>query len=178
LKKPSGPEAGPFNQEEAAHLLGVSERTLRRYLVRYEEDGIEGLYDKRISQALHRKRRERTPVVGMMLHQDGSRHQWVEGINGDLIVTMDDATTEHFSMFFVDQEGAASSFTSMLEVLEKHGLCCSLYTDRGNHYWYTPSAGGKVDKNHATQFGRAMHQLGIEMIAAYSPQARPLRTCF
>jgi hypothetical protein len=85
---------------------------------------------------------------------------------------MDDATNEHYSMFFVEQEGTASSFRGIQEVIEARGLFSSLYTDRGSHYWHTPEAGGKVDKNNMTQFGRAMRQLGIEMIAAYSPEAR------
>jgi len=108
----------------------------------------------------------------MMLHQDGSTHEWVPGNKWDLIVTMDDATNEHLSMFFVEEEGTLSSFRAMREVVLRKGLCCSLYTDRGSHYWHTPTAGGKVDKANLTQFGRAMQQLGIEMIAAYSPEAR------
>jgi hypothetical protein len=85
---------------------------------------------------------------------------------------MDDATNEHYSMFFVEQEGTASSLRGVSEVIGEHGLFCSLYTDRGSHYWHTPEAGGKVDKANPTQFGRALAHLGIEMIAAYSPQAR------
>lgn len=223
-----------LTQGEAARLLGVCDRTFRRYINRYEEDGIEGLIDKRLSQVSHRrapvdeviqvtekyrnrhagwnvkhfyswyrrdggrrsytwvksrlqeaglvkkakgrgkhrKRRERSPWPGMMLHQDGSTHQWVPGKQWDLIVTMDDATNEHYSMFFVEEEGTASSFRGVREVIESRGLFSSLYTDRGSHYWYTPETGGKVDKNSPTQFGRAMRQLGIEMIPAYSPEAR------
>lgn len=224
-----------LTQEEAARILGVSDRTFRRYIHRYEEEGLEGLYDKRISRASHRRapvdevarledlyrsryfgwnvkhfygryrevhggkrsytwvksklqeaglvekapsrgkhrrRRERAPLIGMMLHQDASTHEWVPGCRWDLVVTMDDATNEHYSMFFVEQEGTASSFRGVKEVIERHGLFCSLYTDRASHYWHTPEAGGKVDKKHLTQFGRAMYQLGIEMIPAYSPQAR------
>jgi len=96
----------------------------------------------------------------------------VPGQYWDLIVTMDDATNEHYSMFFVDEEGTASSFQGIREVIKARGLFCSLYTDRGSHYWHTAQAGGKVDKGELTQFGRAMQQLGIEMIPAYSPQAR------
>lgn len=224
-----------LTQEEAARLLGVHERTFRRYIDRYDEDGLDGLVDKRLSQVSHRrapvdevlrlealyrerydgwnvkhfysfyrrrhdggrsyswvkkqlqraglvarapgrgkhrKRRERAPLPGMMLHQDGSRHQWVAGCYWDLIVTMDDATSEHYSMFFVEEEGTASSFRGVHEAIAANGLFCSLYTDRGSHYWHTPEAGGKVDKRHPTQFGRALAQLGIEMIAAYSPEAR------
>ena len=222
-----------LTQSEAAEILGVSDRTFRRYKGRYDEEGTEGLLDKRLTKAshrrapvdevmevgrqyeryrgwsvrhfygkyregqgrrsytwvknslqrqgmvwksmkrgVHRKRRERAPLPGMMLHQDGSRHEWVPGKMWDLIVTMDDATNEHYSMFFVEEEGTGSSFAGVREVIVQKGLFSSLYTDRGSHYWYTPKAGGKVSKTQLTQFGRAMKQLGIQMIAAYSPQAR------
>lgn len=223
-----------LTQEEAARLLGVCERTFRRYIGRYEDQGLDGLIDKRLEQVSHRrapvdevmavtdryrrrhmgwsarhyyswyrreggqrsytwiksrlqeagliekakgrgkhrKRRQRAAWPGMMLHQDGSTHQWVDGVQWDLIVTMDDATNEHYSMFFVEQEGTDSSFRGVKEVVERRGLFSSIYTDRGSHYWYTPEAGGKVDKSRPTQFGRAMSQLGIQMIAAYSPEAR------
>lgn len=85
---------------------------------------------------------------------------------------MDDATNEHYSMFFVAEEGTLSSFLGISEVIAAYGLFSSFYSDRGSHYWHTPTAGGKVDKANPTQFGRALKQLGIEMIAAYSPQAR------
>jgi transposase len=160
---------GRLTQAEAAQLLGVCERTFRRYIHQYEEDGLDGLHDKRLTQASHRrapvdeaikltdryrnhhqgwnakhfyswyrrdggkrsytwvknqlqesgliiktrgrgkhrKRRERSPWPGMMLHQDGSTHQWIAGASWDLIVTMDDATNEHYSMFFVEEEGTA-----------------------------------------------------------------------
>ncbi len=230
----AGWQARRLTQEEAARLLGVNERTFRRYIDRYEEAGLEGLIDRRLSQlshrrapvdevmalcawyeqrhmgwsakhfhawyrreggsrsyswvksrlqeagllvrapgrGKHRKRRERAPLPGMMLHQDGSTHEWVPGCRWDLIVTMDDATNEHYSMFFVEEEGTASSFRGVVEVIAARGLFSSLYTDRGSHYWTTPEAGGKVDRRNLTQFGRAMRQLGIEMIAAYSPEAR------
>jgi hypothetical protein len=108
----------------------------------------------------------------MMIHQDGSTHEWIVGEKWDLIITMDDATNEHYVMIFVNQEGTASSFHGVRGVIKKHGLFCSFYSDRGSHYWNTPKAGGKVDKGNLTQFGRALKQLGIEMIAAYSPEAR------
>ncbi len=223
-----------LNQEEAALILGVSDRTFRRQIDRYEEDGMDGLLDKRLSQAsarrapvdevmavtdiyrkrhlgwnvkhfhswylraggsrsytwvkntlqskslvlksakrgVHRKRRERSALPGMMLHQDGSSHEWVSGKKWDLIVTMDDATNEHYSMFFVDEEGTESSFQGVRDVIVRGGLFSSLYTDRGSHYWFTPKEGGKVSKTQLTQFGRAMKHLGIQMIPAYSPEAR------
>lgn len=229
-----GWQARRLTQEEAARLLGVGERTFRRYIDRYEEAGLEGLIDKRLEQVsqrrapvdevlavteryrrrhlgwnvkhfyawyrregggrsyswvkntlqrvglvtkavkggTHRTRRERAPWPGMMLHQDGSTHEWVAGQQWDLIVTMDDATNEHYSMFFVPEEGTASSFQGVREVIVNRGVFSSLYTDRGSHYWHTPEAGGKVDKVNLTQFGRAMKHLGIELIPAYSPEAR------
>jgi transposase len=220
-------------QEEAAQLLGVCERTFRRYIDRFEEAGLEGLIDKRIDQVsslrapvdevlalealyrerydswnvqhfferyrsehqgergytwvkqrlqsaklvtrgkrkgTHRKRRERVPLEGMMIHQDGSTHCWVPEQVWDLIVTMDDATSEVYSALFVEEEGTWSSLRGVRETLEKRGLFSSFYSDR--HYWHTPKAGGAVDRSTPTQFGRAMGQLGITMIAAYSPQAR------
>jgi len=226
---------GRLTQEEAAMLLGVCDRTFRRYLIRYEDEGMAGLADRRLGQVshrsapvdevmnladlynhryrgftvkhfyswyrrahsgmrsytwvkntlqtkglvpkasgkgTHRKRRPRAPYVGMMLHQDGSRHEWVQGKLWDLIVTMDDANNKHYSMFFVEEEGTQSSFQGINDVINDHGVFASLYTDRGSHYWNTPEAGGKVDKGNLTQFGRAMRQLGIEMIPAYSPEAR------
>lgn len=226
---------GRLTQEEAAMLLGVCDRTFRRYLIRYEDEGMEGLIDRRLGQVshrsapvdevmnladlynhryrgftvkhfyswycrshsgmrsytwvkntlqtkglvpkasgkgTHRKRRPRAPYIGMMLHQDGSRHEWVPGKLWDLIVTMDDASNKHYSMFFVEEEGTQSSFQGINDVVNDYGVFASLYTDRGSHYWHTPEAGGKVDKGNLTQFGRAMRQLGIEMIPAYSPEAR------
>jgi hypothetical protein len=120
----------------------------------------------------HRQRRERKPLPGMMLHQDASTHEWVPGQRWDLVVTMDDATSEHTSMFFCAQEGTDSSFHGIGQTIARHGLFCSLYTDRGSHYFHTPEAGHEVDASHLTQVGRALAQLGIEHIAAYSPEAR------
>ena len=121
----------------------------------------------------HRRKRERKPCAGMMLHQDGSREVWLAGLPAmDLIVTMDDATSEIYSAFLIEEEGTQSTFQGLLETLEAKGLPSSLYTDRGSHYFYTPEAGGKVDKSHLTQVGRALSQLGVTHIAAYSPEAR------
>jgi transposase len=220
--------------EDAADLLGTSVSTFYRYRRRYEEDGEEGLADRRIGKlstrrapvdevlkvvtlfetkyydftvkhfheklaghginrsytwtkkvlqragvvqkaprrGAHRRKRARRPLPGMMLHQDGSRHEWVPGRLWDLIVTMDDATSEIYSAFFVDEEGTMSTFRALNEVIVRRGLFCSLYVDRGSHYWHTPQAGGKVDKTNPTQVGRALNQLGIELIPAYSPEAR------
>ena len=131
-----------------------------------------GAVERGRGKGTHRRRRDPAPWPGMMLHQDGSTHEWVPGSVWDLIVTMDDATNEHYSMFLCEEEGTMSSFRGVRDVIESKGLFCSLYTDRGSHYWLTPEAGGKVDKAHPTQFGRAMARLGVEMVPAYSPEAR------
>ena len=120
----------------------------------------------------HRRKRPRRALPGMMLHQDGSSHEWVPGRWWDLIVTMDDATSDIYSAFFVAEEGTMSSFQGVSEAIRAKGLFCSLYADRASHYWNTPEAGGKVDKDTPTQVGRALAQLGIELIPAYSPEAR------
>ena len=224
-----------LTQEDAGQLLGVSGRTFRRQIGRFEADGMQGLVDLRMSQVSsrrapvdevlgvqrlysegfadwnvkhfhawygrdqggtrsyswvknvlqearlvvrskargkHRKKRERKPLPGMMLHQDASTHEWVPGQRWDLVVTLDDATSEHTSMFFCDEEGTDSSFHGIGQTIARHGMFCSLYTDRGSHYFHTPEAGGKVDRLNLTQVGRGLRQLGIEHIAAYSPEAR------
>jgi transposase len=120
----------------------------------------------------HRKKRERKPLPGMMLHQDGSRHSWVADEQWDLIVTMDDATSEIYSAFFVEEEGTMSSFQALLEVIGGRGLFGALYADRGSHYWYTPNAGKGVDYKTPTQVRRALDQLGVTLIPARSPEAR------
>lgn len=229
-------EGGEITQAEAAELLGVKERTFRRWRDRYREEGAPGLEDRRlgrrsprrapeaeiermlglfrdkysdftvkhfheqlekrhnyklgytvtklhlhraglvrpaVQRSAHRKKRPRRPLVGMLLHQDGSRHAWLEGQPPlDLIVTLDDATSQIYSLFLVEEEGTASTFRALREVVERHGLFCALYTDRGSHYFHTPVAGEKVSRTQLTQVGRALAQLGIEHIAAYSPEAR------
>jgi Winged helix-turn helix len=132
----------------------------------------EGLVKVAKARGKHRIKRERKPLPGMMIHQDASTHQWVDGQVWDLVVTMDDATSEHLDMRFVAQEGTASSLAGIKAVLLSKGIPSSFYSDRGAHYWSTPKAGGKVDKVNLTQFGCAMKRLGIDQIAACSPQAR------
>jgi transposase len=229
-------ERSELSQQEAAELLGVGERTFRRWRDRHRESGVSGLRDRRLgpsplraapaeiermlglyrdlyrgftvqhfheklrkqhhyklgytvtklhlhraglvirakTRSAHRKKRPRRPMTGMMLHQDASPHAWLPatGRSHDLVVTLDDATSAIYSMFLVDEEGTASSFRGLREVVAKHGLFCSLYTDRGSHYFFTPEAGGPVSKTNLTQVGRALKQLGIEAIPGYSPQAR------
>jgi hypothetical protein len=229
-------ESGRLSMMEAGELLGLSERQFRRYRDRYEENGLEGLVDRRLGKrsprrvpsadaqlmlelyggayrgwnvkhfhehlvrdhgfrwgytwvktqlhtaglveraarrGAHRRKRERKPCEGMMLHQDGSRAAWLDGQPTlDLIVTMDDATSTVYSAFLVEEEGTASTLRALLEVFGSHGLPGSLYTDRGSHYFFTPKAGGAVDKERLTAVGRALDRLGIEHIPAYSPEAR------
>jgi transposase len=229
-------ESGSLSMMEAGELLGMSERQFRRYRDRYEEDGLDGLVDRRLGKpspqrvparelrlmldlyrdryrgwnvkhfhehlvrdhnfrwgytwvktqlhtaglvdrakrrGAHRRKRERKPCEGMMLHQDGSRFAWLDGQPElDLIVTMDDATSTTYSAFLVEEEGTASSFAALLDVFTRKGLPGSLYTDRGSHYFYTPKAGEEVDKERLTQVGRALDRLGVEHIPAYSPEAR------
>ena len=129
--------------------------------------------DRAKRRGAHRRKRERKPFEGMMLHQDGSRAEWLASEPAlDLIVTMDDATSTIYSAFLVEEEGTASTFRACLEVFAEQGLPSSLYTARGSHYFYTPEAGGKVAKETPTQVGRALKHLGIEHIPAYSPEAR------
>lgn len=124
-------------------------------------------------RSAHRKKRPRRPLPGMLLFQDGSTHRWLAGRpNLDLIATIDDATSELYSLFLVEQEGTASSFRGLAETIAAKGLFSSFYTDRGSHYFLTAKAGEKVDKTRLTQVGRALAELGIEHIASYSPEAR------
>lgn len=133
-----------------------------------------GLVRPAKKRSAHRRKRPRRPMVGMMLHQDASTHAWLPGDlrDYDLVVTLDDATSAIYSAFLVDEEGTSSSFRGLAEVVARQGLFCAFYTDRGSHYFHTPKAGEKVSKTVLTQVGRALKQLGIEHIAAYSPEAR------
>lgn len=218
-------------------MLGISERTFRRWRDRLRDEGRSGLQDRRIGKpssrkaaveeiqrmlglyeerypdftvkhfheqlvkrhdyklgytvtrlslqsaglvrpapkrSAHRKKRPRRPMVGMMLHQDASRFAWLPGDarQYDLVATQDDATSAIYSLFLVEEEGTASSFRGLGEVIARHGLFCELYTDRGSHYFHTAKAGEPVSKRVQTQVGRALAQLGIRHIAAYSPEAR------
>ena len=221
---------------QAAEIIGISDRQMRRWRERYEEHGYDGLMDRRrgvpsekrvplaqveqvlglyrdryfdlnvrhfheklrdehqiglsytwVKQALqgaglvkrepkrgvHRKRRERRPLPGMMLHIDGSRHHWFQDERWyDLIVILDDATSEIYYAQLVEEESTMTVMAGLRAVVERHGLFCALYSDRGSHFWLTPKAGGKVDPHRLTQVGRALRELGVQMIPAYSPQAR------
>jgi len=221
---------------EAAEIIGVTERTMRRWRERMETDGYSGLVDRRkgkpsdrrvpvakvegmlrlyrdtyfdlnmrhfheklneehgiqlsytfVQKALqgaglvargrkrrkHRRRRERRPMPGMLLHIDGSKHQWFGDDRWyDLIVILDDATSEIYYAQLVKEESTRTVMEGLREVIENQGLFCALYSDRGSHFFVTPKAGEKVDKHRLTQVGRAMKELAVQMIPAYSPQAR------
>lgn len=229
-------EKGSLSHAEAATALGVSERTFRRWRARFDDEGAEGLVDRRCGRpsprrapqdelarmlqlyhehyagftvrhfhdkllkrhgyklgytttrlylqkvgavqpaprrGTHRRKRPRRPLVGMLLHQDASTHMWLAGRPPlDLAITLDDATSALYSAFLIEQEGTTSSFVGLAEVIGRHGLFMALYTDRASHYFHTPAAGGKVSRTQLTQVGRALGQLGIEHIPAYSPEAR------
>ncbi|MGH7077909.1 MAG: ISNCY family transposase [Acetobacteraceae bacterium] len=132
-----------------------------------------GLAAKARKRGVHRRRRERRPLPGMLLHIDGSRHQWFQDERWyDLIVILDDATSAIYYAQLVREESTATVMAAVREVIEGKGLFCALYSDRGSHFWLTPKAGGKVDPHRVTQLGRALRDLGVQMIPAYSPQAR------
>jgi transposase len=135
---------------------------------------LRGLLKPAKARGPHRKKRPRSPLPGMLVFQDGSTHDWFLGRRGpcDLIVTLDDAAGAILSAFFVEEEGTASSFKGLRETIETHGLFSSFYTDRGSHYFHTPKAGEKVDKERPTQVGRSLAQLGITHIPSYSPEGR------
>jgi transposase len=132
-----------------------------------------GLVAKRRKRGPHRRRRPRRPLPGMLLHIDGSKHRWLNDERWhDLIVILDDATGEIYYAQLVEEESTRTVMAGLREVIENKGLFCALYSDRGSHFFVTVKQGEKVDKNRPTQVGRAMKELGVQMIAAYSPQAR------
>lgn len=132
-----------------------------------------GLVAKRHKRGPHRRRRPRRPMPGMLLHIDGSRHRWLNDDRWyDLIVILDDATSEIYYAQLVEEESTRTVMAGLREVIEKQGLFCALYSDRGSHFFVTVKEGETVDKHRLTQVGRAMKELGVQMIAAYSPQAR------
>jgi transposase len=132
-----------------------------------------GLVARQRQRGVHRKRRERRPLPGMLLHIDGSRHQWFQDERWyDLIVILDDATSAIYYAQLVGEESTATVMAALREVIERKGVFCALYSDRGSHFWLTPKVGGKVDYHRRTQVGRALHELGVQMIPAYSPEAR------
>ncbi len=132
-----------------------------------------GLVSRARKRGTHRRKRERRPMVGMLLHIDASSHRWLGGEQWhDLLVVLDDASSEIYYAQLVEQESTATVLAALREVVEQRGIFCALYSDRGSHFWLTPKEGEIVDRQRLTQVGRAMRDLSIEMIPAYSPQAR------
>src|SRR5262249_9685013 len=132
-----------------------------------------GLVARKRKRGTHRRRRPRRPVPGMLLHVDGSKHRWFQDHRYyDLIVILDDATSEIYYAQLVEEESTRTVMSGLKEVIQRQGLFCALYSDRGSHFFVTPKAGEAVDKTRLTQVGRALKELGIQMIPAYSPQAR------
>ncbi len=132
-----------------------------------------GLVARQRQRGVHRKRRPRRPLAGMLLHIDGSRHQWFQDERWyDLIVILDDATSEIYYAQLTEEESTLTVMAGLKEVIAHKGVFCALYSDRGSHFWLTPKAGGKIDPHRLTQVGRALRELGVQMIPAYSPQAR------
>lgn len=221
---------------QAAEILGVSPRTMRRWKFGYEKHGFRALFDGRkgkpnwrkapareVEKVLslyreqyydlnvrhfheklaekhhvdwsytwvknvlqgaglvkssrkrkpHRRRRARRPLPGMLLHIDGSHHRWFSDNRWyDLVVILDDATSEIYYAQLVEDESTRTVLAALRHVVEQRGVFCTLYSDRAGHFFFTPKTGEPVDRRRLTQVGRAMKELGIEMIPAYSPQAR------
>lgn len=228
--------AGKLKWWEAAEIMGVTDRTMRRWRERLNEHGYSGLWDyrkrqpspKRVPMATvekvlhlyaeryfdfnvrhfheklrqehsvelsytwvktalqtaglvkqrkkpgsHRKRRPRRALPGMMLHIDGSEHRWFNDERYyELIVILDDATSEIYYAQLVEAECTRTVLAALREVIETKGVFCTLYSDRAGHFFTTPKRGERVDPHRPTQVGRALQELGVKMIAAYSPQAR------
>src|ERR1022692_3208139 len=132
-----------------------------------------GLVSRERKRGVHRRKRERRPLPGMLLHIDGSRHHWFQDDRWyDLLVILDDATSRIYYAQLVEEESTMTVLGALREVVEQEGVFCALYSDRASHFFWTPRAGGKVDLERLTQVGRALKELGIRMIPAYSPQAR------
>jgi len=221
---------------QAAEIIGISDRQMRRWRQRYEDFGYDGLFDRRRGKpspkrvplatvepvlglyrekyfdlnvqhfheklceqhgielsytwvklalqgaglvargrrrGVHRKRRPRRPLPGMLLHIDGSRHRWFQDERWyDLLAILDDATSEIYYAQLVEEESTLTVLAALREVVERQGLFCARYSDRGSHFWLTPKAGGKVDPHRLTQVGRTLRDLGVQRIPAYSPEAR------
>src|SRR5690349_14797438 len=162
-----------FNARHFREKLAEEHGTQLSYTWVYKALEGAGLIARRRKRGPHRRRRPRRPLPGMLLHIDGSKHQWFNDERWhDLIVILDDATSEIYYAQLVDEESTRTVMAGLREVIEAQGLFCALYSDRGSHFFVTPKAGEKVDKHRLTQVGRAMKELGVQMVPAYSPQAR------
>lgn len=133
-----------------------------------------GLAEKAPGRGKYRRKRQRRPLVGMLLHLDGSRHPWIEGLREwDLIVVLDDADGRILFAHFFEEEGTLSTLLALQHVLLTHGRFCELYTDRGTHFCRTAKAGGAAStEDYNGQVPRVLRALGIRQILARSPEAR------
>jgi transposase len=132
-----------------------------------------GMVARKKKRGPHRRRRPRRPLPGMLLHIDGSKHRWFQDDRYyDLLVILDDATSRIYYAQLVEEESTRTVMAALREVIEREGLFCTLYSDRASHFFVTAKAGEPVDKSRLTQVGRALKELGVQMIPAYSPQAR------
>jgi len=148
----------------------VAIETLRQWLLSA------GLWRKRRRSRPYRQRRPRKEYFGEMVQMDGSHHDWFEGRRdwGVLMVMIDDATSEVFARFS-EQETTIAAMEVFQGYVERYGLPRALYVDRDSIY--RPEREATLAENLAgkeprTQFGRAMEELGVELILAHSPQAK------
>jgi transposase InsO family protein len=132
-----------------------------------------GVVEREPGRGRYRRKRERRPLVGMLVHLDASTHEWIAGVpKQDLVVALDDADGRILYARFFPQEGTASTFAALEGVLRGYGRFCELYTDRGSHFCRTAAAGAEPDQEQNGQVARALRALGIRQILARSPQAR------
>lgn len=230
--------SGELKWYQAAEIIGISPRQMRRWKKRYEEGGYDGLLDRRKDtpsprripfetaqkvlrlyrtdyrgynvkhfheeitaehdvdvsyswtknllqeaglvekakkRGQYRRRRPRKTCTGMLLHLDGSEHRWFAHPTDHrqcLVVILDDATSEILAAQFVPEETRQACLEVIREVVDSRGTFASLYTDRASHFVHTPEAGGKPDRTKRTQLEQILDELGIELIVAYSPEAR------
>ena len=149
------------------HGLEVSYTLVRNLLMS------RGLAEKASGRGQYRRKRERRPMRGMMLHLDASTHEWVKGQpSWDLVVVLDDADGRILYARFVEQEGTVSTLKALEHVLLRYGRFCELYTDRGSHFCNTTDAEHGPDLEQQGQVSRVLKVLGIRHILARSPQAR------
>ena len=131
-----------------------------------------GVVQKEPARGKYRRRRERRPMVGMLVHLDASTHEWIADLpRQDLVVALDDADGRILYARFFPQEGTASTFAALDSVVRNYGRFCELYTDRGSHFCQSEPAGAVADEQNG-QVSRALRALGIRQLLAYSPQAR------
>jgi transposase len=156
-----------YEQVTEKHQVRVSYNWLRLML---QEAGV---VEKEPARGKYRRRRERRPMVGMLVHLDASTHEWIVGLPmQDLVIALDDADGRILYGRFFTQEGTASTFAALDGVLRRYGRFLELYTDRGSHFCRTAQGGQGPAEEQNGQVTRALHALGIGQILARSPQAR------